>query len=316
MEEDKRGSAAANDQSENAASDAPHTVTEAQPGVGDEATADAAAELAAEVGRLKAENTELKDRSLRLMAEMENLRRRTERDKSEFSKYAISEFARDILSVGDNIQRAIGAVPKDVVAQDSVLRSFVEGVEVTERDLLNILEKYHIKRFDPQGEPFNPHLHEAMTKIDAPNVPADTVVQVIHVGYMIGERVLRPAAVIVAKGDQEGKSGKTDAQGGDYVPPGAMKIPETALQDEHDPTASRGRGAHSDVASNVLGRDFQSPRRRQGSSLTEETERVAPMRRPRSPAGDQSYGEVRSGSGPSGNKPSALHKPVIKRNES
>ena len=140
------------------------------------------------------------------MAEMENLRRRTERDKSEFAKYAISEFARDVVGVGDNIRRAIEAVPKESVCADPALRSLIEGIEVTERELLKVLEKFQVKRFDPLGEPFNPHLHDAMTKIDVPNVPADTVVQVIHAGYMIDERVLRPAAVIVAKGSARASS--------------------------------------------------------------------------------------------------------------
>jgi molecular chaperone GrpE len=319
MEEDKRGPTDANEPPANATPDDRETAATGEPVGSAEAASDAVSGLAAEIETLRAENTDLKDKVLRLMAEMENLRRRTDRDKSEFSKYAISEFAREIIGVGDNIRRAIQAVPKDAVTQDSVLHSFVEGVEVTERELLKILEKHQIKRFDPQGEPFNPHLHEAMTKIDVPNVPADTVVQVIHAGYMIGERVLRPAAVIVAKGGQGsdaskngGKAGKSDKD--EPIPPGAMKIPENVVSTDRTAGESAGDSGHPDMQQPVLGREFQG-RRRQNAASTEGAERVAQFRRPRSPAGDQSFSEVRPNNGPSSAKPSALHKPVISRND-
>ncbi len=313
MEEDKRGPAEADDHSANTAPESGDAEEETRANAG--AGSDASSDLAAEIEKLKAENTELKDKSLRLVAEMENLRRRTERDKSEFSKYAISEFAREMIGVGDNIHRAIEAVPKEAVTQDPALRSFVEGVEMTERELLKILEKYQIKRFDPQGEPFNPHLHEAMTKIEVPNVPADTVVQVIHAGYMIGERVLRPAAVIVAKGGEGSEASKTGAEEKqdkeEPLPPGAMKIPEEVASG-----TPRGGGANADTQQTVLGRDFQAHRRRQGGAPVEAGERMSSQsRRPRSPAGDQSYSEVRPSSSSSNTKPSALHKPVISRND-
>ncbi len=148
---------------------------------------------------LKAENAELKDRMLRTMAEMENVRRRTERDKNEMAKYAVSDFARDVLVIGDNLRRAIEAVPKKDVANDPVLATLLEGVVVTERELFNVLERQGIKRFDPKGEKFDPHVHNAMMRIETSDTAPDTVFQVIHAGYMIGERVLRPADVIVAK---------------------------------------------------------------------------------------------------------------------
>lgn len=275
--------------------------------------------LRAELEALKAENKELKEKSLRLMAEMENLRRRTERDKSEFSKYANSEFAKDMLSVADNMRRAIEAVPEEAIEQDSVLRSLVEGVQVTEKELLKTFEKYQVKRFDPTGEPFNPHLHDAMTRIEVPNVPADTVVQVIQAGYMIGERVLRPASVIVAKeseGSDKSKAdqNKKDEEKEEPIPPGAMKAPE----DIEEPSGSEeGRTTvRADVHQNVLGRDFQSDRRRQstGQAATGD-DRVAQFRRPRSAAGDQSFREVRTNSGANTSKPSALHKPVISQKD-
>jgi molecular chaperone GrpE len=272
--------------------------------------------LNAELDALRAENQELKDRSLRLMAEMENLRRRTDRDKAEFSKYAISEFARDVLSVGDNIRRAIEAVPQDALVHDQALRVLVEGIEVTEKELIKALEKYQVKRFDPTGEPFNPHLHDAMTRVEMPNVPADTVVQVIQAGYMIAERVLRPASVIVAKEAQRAEkpdaaSDESSDDADEPLPPGAMKIPdEVETPAEASAMAAAGvRTVRVDVQQSVLGgRDIQSERRRSGSGVPNEG---APIRRPRSPAGDQSFREVRTSNTSTGSKPSALHKPVI-----
>ncbi len=152
-----------------------------------------------QLAELKAENADLRDRLLRIMAEMENLRRRTEREKADTVKYAISEFARDAVSIGDNLRRAIEAAQKEPL-EDPALRTLLEGVEVTERDLFKVFERHGITRFDPLGEKFDPHFHEAMVKVDVPGVPADMVVQVLQAGYKIADRVLRPAAVIVAKG--------------------------------------------------------------------------------------------------------------------
>jgi len=153
-----------------------------------------------QLAELKAENTDLRDRLLRSIAEMENLRRRTEREKADTVKYAVSEFARDAVTIGDNLRRAIEAAQKETVDSSPALRTLLEGVEVTERDLFKVLERHGITRFDPLGEKFDPHQHEAMVKVDVPGVPADIVVQVLHAGYKIADRILRPAAVIVAKG--------------------------------------------------------------------------------------------------------------------
>ena len=273
--------------------------------------------LNAEIEATRTENAELKDRSLRLIAEMENLRRRTERDKSEFAKYAISEFARDVVGVGDNIRRAIEAVPKGLVATDPALGSLIEGIEVTERELLKVLEKFQVKRFDPLGEPFNPHLHEAMTKIDIPNVPADIVVQVIAAGFMIDERVLRPAAVIVAKGSvrpEPPMQSEPPQSGSDPVPPGAMRVPDDVVSSASN-SARDGAAPKSprpDVQQTVLGREFQgeADRRRQASSGQTAEERVAQFRR-RAGGEGGSHHETRPQNGQGGNKASALHKPVI-----
>lgn len=155
---------------------------------------------------LRAENADLRDKLLRAMAELENFRRRAEREKADLAKYAISDFARDIVTIGDNLRRAIEAIPRGAAEQDPHLKTLVEGVEVTERELIKVFERHGVTRFDPLGEKFDPHVHEAMIKVDVPNATAETIVQVLHAGYMIGDRVLRPAAVIVAKGSPSGEA--------------------------------------------------------------------------------------------------------------
>ncbi|EKF20046.1 nucleotide exchange factor GrpE [Nitratireductor pacificus] len=151
--------------------------------------------------RLAKENEELKDRALRIAAEMENLRKRTARDVVEARSYSIAGFARDMLTVSDNLRRALDAVPSDAQASgDAGLVALVEGVEMTERSMLSTLERHGVKQIDPQGERFDPHFHQAMFEVPDPSVPESTVVQVVQRGYVIGERVLRPAMVGVAKG--------------------------------------------------------------------------------------------------------------------
>ncbi|MEC9367256.1 MAG: nucleotide exchange factor GrpE [Pseudomonadota bacterium] len=153
-----------------------------------------------EAEALKAENAELKDRVLRVAAEMENLRRRTERDKADTAKYAISNFARDVLTIADNIQRTIDHVPAEAAEKDPALKSFLEGVQVTERELLNVMERHGIARIDPKGERFDPNMHQAMFEVADASVPEGTIVQVAQPGYVIADRVLRPALVGVSKG--------------------------------------------------------------------------------------------------------------------
>ncbi|MAS13844.1 MAG: nucleotide exchange factor GrpE [Nitratireductor sp.] len=151
--------------------------------------------------RLAKENEELKERALRLAAEMENLRKRTARDVAEARSYSIAGFARDMLTVSDNLRRALEAVPAEArAAGDSGLSSLMEGVEMTERSMLSTLERHGVKQIDPKGERFDPHFHQAMFEVPDPETPENTVVQVVQQGYVIGERVLRPAMVGVAKG--------------------------------------------------------------------------------------------------------------------
>jgi molecular chaperone GrpE len=153
------------------------------------------------VAVLTKEVAELKDKHLRALAEMENLRRRTEREIVDGRLYGIAGFARDVLGIADNMRRALDAVGSDMREQaDAGVKALLDGVELTERELLKTLEKHGIKKFEPLGEKFDPNLHQAMYEVPDPALPAGTVVQVVQAGYKIGERILRPAMVAVSKG--------------------------------------------------------------------------------------------------------------------
>lgn len=144
---------------------------------------------------------DMRDRWLRSMAEMENLRRRTEREVADARSYGISNFARDMIGVSDNMRRALEAVPAELRASaDSGLKALIEGVELTDRELLKALEKHGVTKIDPQGQKFDPNFHQAMFEMPDPSVPAGTVAQVVQEGFKIGDRVLRPALVGVSKG--------------------------------------------------------------------------------------------------------------------
>ncbi len=144
---------------------------------------------------------EAKDRMLRTLAEMENLRKRTQREVADARTYGITAFARDVLDIADNLQRALDAVPMEArEAADPGLKALIEGVELTERSLHKTLEKNGVQKLDPLGEKFDPNFHQAMYEVPDYSVPTGTVVQVVQGGYTIGERVLRPALVAVAKG--------------------------------------------------------------------------------------------------------------------
>ena len=144
----------------------------------------------------------LKDKLLRALAEMENLRRRTEREVADARLYGVSTFARDILNVADNMHRALSALDTGLREQaDAGIKALLDGVELTERELLNVLEKHGVKKLEPIGQKFDPNRHQAMYEVPDVSVPAGHVVQVMQAGYLIGERVLRPALVAVAKSD-------------------------------------------------------------------------------------------------------------------
>jgi molecular chaperone GrpE len=158
-------------------------------------------ESGAALDKLTAENAELKDRLLRALAETENTRRRAEREAADARAYAISAFARDLLTVADNLARALDSVPAEARAgAEGALKTLVEGVEITARDLAAALGRHGVVKLEPQGEKFDPHFHQAIFEAPDESVPAGTVIQVVQSGWKIGERVLRPAMVGVSKG--------------------------------------------------------------------------------------------------------------------
>lgn len=153
------------------------------------------------VAVLEAERDDLKDKLLRVLAEMENLRRRNAKELADARMYSTTNFAKDMLTVADNIRRALEAAPREVIdAADSAFKGVVDGVELTERDLHNTLERHGVKKLDPLNQKFDPHFHQAMFEVPDASVATGTVVQVVQTGYAIGDRVLRPAMVGVAKG--------------------------------------------------------------------------------------------------------------------
>ena len=167
--------------------------------------------------QLAKEAADLKDRLLRTLAEMENLRRRTEREVADARTYGVTNFARDILAVADNMERALKALDDEIRANaEAGVKSLLDGVELTERELIKAMERHGIKRLEPQGQKFDPNLHQAMFEIPDESVPTGTVVQIMQPGYTIGERVLRPALVGVSKGGPKAQaSAPADAAAND-----------------------------------------------------------------------------------------------------
>jgi molecular chaperone GrpE len=159
------------------------------------------AELAAALVAAQAQVAEYKDQALRAMAEAENTRRRTQRDRDEAVKHAPAILAKDILVVADNLRRAIEHVPQEALAYDEALTNLATGVEMTERLLLTAFEKHAIRQVNPLGEKFDSNFHQAMFEVPGTGQPQGTVVQVMEPGYLIHDRLLRPALVGVAKGD-------------------------------------------------------------------------------------------------------------------
>ena len=177
----------------------------------DPATAEVQAPAAdAATATLEAEVASLKDRVLRTMAEMENLRRRTDREVADAKSYGVSSFAREMVSVADNLQRAQTSLPAEAKSEVSApVKSFIDGVELTERDLMTRLARFGVKPIETAGQRFDPNRHEALFEIPDETVPTGTVVQQVETGYLIGERVLRPAKVGVSRGGP-----KAEAAGG------------------------------------------------------------------------------------------------------
>jgi molecular chaperone GrpE len=170
------------------------------PDIGPEQLKAMIAALQEQLDATSAEVADKHDQYVRAVAETENVRRRLEREKEETGRYAIGKFAKDILSVGDNFQRAIGAVPADAIDNDPALKTLVDGVAMAEREFRQIIERHGVKAIDPAGLPFNPHQHQAVVEQDDPSVPTGTVVKVFMTGYMLDDRCLRPAMVVVSRG--------------------------------------------------------------------------------------------------------------------
>lgn len=154
----------------------------------------------AEIAALKEEVAAGKDRLLRFAAESENTKKRLEREKAEATLYAASNFARDLLSVADSLSRALAAVPaeeRDII--DDVMKKFLDGIELTERELLSVFQRHNIRRLETLGQKFDPNFHQAMFEVPTSEKPPGTVMQEVQAGYAVGDRCLRPALVGVAK---------------------------------------------------------------------------------------------------------------------
>jgi molecular chaperone GrpE len=165
-----------------------------------EAASDTTQQAPDPIAQLQQEAAEWKDRVLRTLAEMENLRRRTEREVADARAYGVANFARDVLVVSDNMSRALQSVAADLRAStDPGIKALIDGLEMTEREVLKTLEKHGVRKFDPLGEKFDPNLHQAMYEIPNDSMPSGSVAQVVQSGFMIGDRVLRPAMVGVTK---------------------------------------------------------------------------------------------------------------------
>ena len=162
-----------------------------------------------ELDKLQADNAALKDKILRTLAERENMRRRTDKEIVDAKAYGVTSFARDMLVFTDNLRRAIDSIPNEVrQGSDGPLKSIIEGIEVTERDFLSRLARHGVKKLEPQGAKFDPNLHEALFEVPNPDVVNGTVVQVVEAGFTIGDRVLRPAKVGVARGGPRAPQGE------------------------------------------------------------------------------------------------------------
>jgi molecular chaperone GrpE len=163
-------------------------------------------QVKAELEQVRPEAAAMRDQALRALAEAENTRRRSQRDREEFARYAAAPLAKEVLPVADNLARALAAVPAEALASDEALKNLVDGIAATERQLLAGFERHSIKRIDPMGEKFDSHQHQAMFEVPGTGQPAGTIVQVLQPGYLLHDRLLRPALVGVAKAEPAGDS--------------------------------------------------------------------------------------------------------------
>ncbi|MCA1997998.1 MAG: nucleotide exchange factor GrpE [Armatimonadetes bacterium] len=164
------------------------------------------------IARLETEVAGLKDQLLRAVAEAENVRRRAQREREDTAKFAIANFAKDLLAVADNLRRALEAVPPEARETNEMMKSLAVGVEATERQLLGAFDRHGVKKMEPMGEPFDPNFHQVMFEIENTGKPAGTVVQVLQSGYTLSGRLLREAMVGVAKAGAEEPAGHVDTK--------------------------------------------------------------------------------------------------------
>lgn len=213
----------------------------------DDSLLDAGEVLAARLEEMESQQADLAGRLAkaqeeihRYQAEIQNLHRRREKETEETSKYAIAKFAKDVVEVSDNFERAISSVPESATQDNPVLKSLLDGVTMTERVFLNVLEKHGVNRITPKDELFDPHQHQAVMEQEDKTVPAGTVLQVLQSGYIIAGRVLRPAMVIVARGGPKPlKTAAPDENG-----PSASA--ESDAPESREPQQSEGTNRESD----------------------------------------------------------------------
>ena len=214
MNDDKKKQEAPDAENDEAAAENDAAAEEAASG---EDTADGTAEADGDGGGSDEDLTpeeeiaDLKDKLLRTLADMENLRRRSQKDREDALKYSAANFARDMLSVADNLRRAIESIPEEGDPDGAALVGFIEGIALTEKELLSTLERHGIQKIEPMGEKFDPQFHEAMFEIPSADAENGTVLQIVEVGYVIHDRLLRPAKVGIAK------AGPTPTEPGDQV---------------------------------------------------------------------------------------------------
>ncbi len=187
-----------------------------------EYTADQAEQANAALMELGKEVEELRDKLLRTAAEAENVRRRSQREVADAKSFSIANFARDMLGVADNLTRALEAIPEDARKNgDPGFAALIEGVELTQKSMHGALQRHGVVKLEPEGERFDPNFHQAMFEVPNPDMPNNTVVQVVQAGYRIGERVLRPAMVGVSKGGPKAApAGDTGSGQEDSAEPG------------------------------------------------------------------------------------------------
>lgn len=168
------------------------------------------------IAEMEAQMADMKDKMLRVVADAENTKRRALKERDDAKKFAVSSFSRDILPVADNLRRALDAIP-DELKQNDQIKNLIEGIEATERELLRTFEKNGLVKLDPLDQIFNPNFHEVMFEAPMPDKPAGTIIQVMETGYMLHDRLIRPARVGVAKDDGQGGGGHPPSEPGHNI---------------------------------------------------------------------------------------------------